>query len=397
MRGVSIPIHQYSTTAIGYLQPHSQVRPQTMQEMTFACRAFTRVVLRLRVQAEMEAMRSAQSSKQPTNGMSRPRTLSSSAVSHRAPSKWSSQTSISVNMSRPGSRAPSPSPSSQGITRYNSSATAANVPGSVPFHSPLFRLRRAPLLHVFVPSPDGDWLSDASILECEAELKRAGVTHLLRAGDVVWDVAVGDEANIGRLVWDGNYLIDLDFTYSSVGDAPRYLPTLAFPPSYFHRVIRTMGTGNPIVRIDISPWADQIHANMQLIQDKMRTDTPQGGRHMVVRWVHRSSFAIRPPPGSKSIRLPMPSTAGPGPSPTGAWIVDPGWFGTVVVETEGTNEGLADLKARCRPVMPQRGPVSPEQAHWEERRLVYRILRERSRPGEICIRVVDEKERIIPP
>ena len=78
---------------------------------------------------------------------------------------------------------------------------------SVPFQSPLFRLRRAPLLQVFVPSPDGDWLSDTSVLECEAELKRAGVLHLMRAGDVVWDVAVGDEANVGRLIWDGNYLI----------------------------------------------------------------------------------------------------------------------------------------------------------------------------------------------
>ncbi|KAJ7718506.1 hypothetical protein B0H14DRAFT_2643329 [Mycena olivaceomarginata] len=32
---------------------------------------------------------------------------------------------------------------------------------------------------------------------------------------------------------------DLDYKYSSVGDLPQYLPTLAFPPSYFHRVIRT--------------------------------------------------------------------------------------------------------------------------------------------------------------
>jgi hypothetical protein len=61
-----------------------------------------------------------------------------------------------------------------------------------------------------VPSPEGDWLSDTSVLECEAELKRAGVLHLLRAGDVVWDTAVGDEANIGRLVWDGSYLIVCD-------------------------------------------------------------------------------------------------------------------------------------------------------------------------------------------
>jgi hypothetical protein len=58
-----------------------------------------------------------------------------------------------------------------------------------------------------VPSPDGDWLSDASVLECEAELKRAGIVNLLRMGDVVWDLAVGDEGNVGRLIWDGSYLI----------------------------------------------------------------------------------------------------------------------------------------------------------------------------------------------
>jgi hypothetical protein len=63
------------------------------------------------------------------------------------------------------------------------------------------------LLRVFVPSPEGDWLSDKSVLECEAECKRAGVSKLLRMGDVVWDIAVGDEGNVGRLVWDGSYLI----------------------------------------------------------------------------------------------------------------------------------------------------------------------------------------------
>lgn len=160
------------------------------------------------------------------------------------------------------------------------------------FQSPLVRLRRAPLLQVFVPSPEGDWLSDASVLECEQELKRAGATHLLRAGDVIWDTAVGDEGNVGRLVWDGNYLIvghsivvpsssslalihrdtqDLDYAYSRAGDLPRYLPTLAFAPSYFHRVIRTMG--NPICHIDIAPWGEEIAANLQLLQDRMKMET----------------------------------------------------------------------------------------------------------------------------
>lgn len=87
------------------------------------------------------------------------------------------------------------------MQHHNSSQT------SLTFRSPLFRLRRAPLLRVFVPSPEGDWLSDKSVLDCEAECKKAGVLHLMRPGDVVWDIAAGDEGNVGRLVYDGKYLL----------------------------------------------------------------------------------------------------------------------------------------------------------------------------------------------
>ena len=69
------------------------------------------------------------------------------------------------------------------------------------------------------------------------------------------------------------YLQDLDYTYSRAGDLPKYLPTLAFPPSYFHRVIRTMGSGNPICHIDIAPWGEEIAANLQLLQDRMKMET----------------------------------------------------------------------------------------------------------------------------
>lgn len=195
-------------------------------------------------------------------------------MSRRAPS-------LQRGTSRASSRAPSISPSYTATTHAPVRAA----------QSPLFRLRRAPLLRVFVPSPDGDWLSDESVVSCEEELKKAGVAHLLRAGDVVWDVAVGDESNIGRLVWDGAYLLvsqtcsylvsqidplfvqDLDFTWSRIGDLPKYLPTLAFPPSYFHRVIRTQGSGNPICHIDIAPWGEEIAEHLQLLQDRMRTET----------------------------------------------------------------------------------------------------------------------------
>ncbi|TCD61644.1 hypothetical protein EIP91_008132 [Steccherinum ochraceum] len=394
MRGVSIPSHQYARTAELYLQRNSPVNPLAITELSASCRAFTRVVLRLRAQAEAEADHNARIAAT----LPPPSPPLPPAEPNPPKSKWARNPP-----SRASSRAPSPSSSfTHGSQSHAASGSGSGHRGPVnTFRSPLFRPRRAPLLQVFVPSPEGDWLSDASVLECEAELKRAGVLHCLRAGDVIWDVAVGDEGNVGRLVWDGCYLIDLDYTYSRVGDLPRYLPTLAFPPSYFHRVIRTMGTGNPVVHVDLAPWADQIASNLQLLQDRMKTETPQGGHHTVVRWVHRSSFTLKPTPGSRSIRIPVPKTAGPGPSPSGAWLIDPGWYGSVVVETEGTNEGLADLQARCRGAFPVRAEgastdMSPERMHREERRTVFRILRERSRPGEIWLRTVREKERILP-
>ncbi|EPT04755.1 hypothetical protein FOMPIDRAFT_39628 [Fomitopsis schrenkii] len=344
-----------------------------ISELAACCRAYTRVVLRLRTQAEAEARNP--SSVPAVAGSQAP----SSPPSRRAPS-------LQRGTSRASSRAPSVSPS------YT--ATVHHVPVRAA-QSPLFRLRRAPLLRIFVPSPDGDWLSDESVVTCENELKKAGVAHLMRAGDVVWDVAVGDESNIGRMVWDGAYLLDLDFTWSRIGDLPKYLPTLAFPPSYFHRVIRTQGSGNPICHIDIAPWGEEIAEHLQLLQDRTRTETPQGGHHMVVRWVHRSTFTIGPPAPNKPVRIPSMPNVGPGPS-HGAWLVDPGWYGRVVVEAEGTNEGLADLQARCGRAFPPRAVgarAGGEQAA-KEQNIVFKILRERSRPGEIWLRTVREKERL---
>ncbi|KAF8148000.1 hypothetical protein B0H34DRAFT_669084 [Crassisporium funariophilum] len=365
----------------------------TVRNLTASTRAYTRVLLRLRAQAEKEAsLQSTNHSQSPPLPPS-----SSKSTNFASPARGGSSSRVS-------SRAPSPTTSTfshgghaLGSVQQSSSQT------SLTFRSPLFRLRRAPLLRVFVPSPEGDWLSDKSVLECEAECKRAGVSHLMRLGDVVWDVAVGDEGNVGRLVWDGSYLIDLDYTFSPIGDLPKYMPTLAFPPSYFHRVIRTgPNVSNPIVHVDISPWGEEIAMNLQLLQDRVRTETPQGAYHNVVRWVHRSSFSIRPPRGPQryahqssrsqpvTSRIPIPGADN--------LFVDSGWYGTIVVETEGTNEALADLQDRCGSgAFPPRsrgvnGQINQAQV---ENRKVWRILREKSRPGEIWIKAVGVKERLL--
>jgi len=70
--------------------------------------------------------------------------------------------------------------------------------------------------------------------------------------------------------------------------------------------------------------------------------------------------------------------------------------GTVVVEAEGTNEGLADLESRCRSAIPARNDSKGQGTRDDERRRVFRILRERSKPGEVWIRTVGDKERLIP-
>ncbi|KAI9573044.1 hypothetical protein HD554DRAFT_2202374 [Boletus coccyginus] len=393
-----MPAYQYARLSVAYLQAHmaNGVAPTTSDApdilaLALTTRAYTRVVLRLRAQAESEArylqtLVATETSQ--VKNTSRPGTRQQS-VSSRAPSPTSSY-SHSRNHSH-GKSDRSPSTLSPGVSK---------------FKSPLYRPGRAPVLRVFVPSPEGDWLSDASVVECEAELKRSGIQKLLRVGDIVWDVAVGDEGNLGRLMWDGSYLVDLDYRYSRMGELSPYFHSLAFSPSYFHRVIRIGGSAthnphcNPIVYIDVSPWGREIATNLQLLQDRARTETPHGALHDVVRWVHRSAFSIRPsvppPQGqvhsrSRAVRIPIPKVDG--------FYIDPGWYGTVVLESEGTHEGLADLQARCGPgVFPPRAEAFATKIRNQkekENRRMWRILREKSRPGEIWLRAVHLKERMM--
>ena len=211
MRGVSTPTHEYARVAgmhVHSLTVHPSHRDpsltETVRALTASARAYNRVVLRLRAQAEKEASVHAAQAQAPLP----PPSSTSSFVKG---GNYSS--SRPGTASRPPSRAPSPTTSMYSYSQQGnghpppSLYPAASSQTSLTFRSPLFRLRRAPLLRVFVPSPEGDWLSDKSILECEAELKRAGIMPLLRLGDVAWDVAVGDEGNVGRMVWDGSYLI----------------------------------------------------------------------------------------------------------------------------------------------------------------------------------------------
>lgn len=208
MRGVSVPVHIYSQTSFSVLSsPPSEENARLIRGMKKETRAFNRVVIRLRAQAEADSEQGAALRRGQSIGQPQPQKQHSGP-----PLSWSAGAAQGQgkhrSVSRQSSRAPSPTNSawSQGVGSQVHLPLGSN-PTSGGFKSPLFRLRRAPLLRVFVPSPEGDWLSDAGVLECETELRKAGILPLLRVGDVVWDTALGDEGNVGRLVWDGRYLI----------------------------------------------------------------------------------------------------------------------------------------------------------------------------------------------
>ncbi|KAK7049882.1 hypothetical protein VNI00_005312 [Paramarasmius palmivorus] len=376
MRAASTSTSEYRKVAESYLVSKSErqrekdpLLSENVWRLSKATRAYSRVVLRLRTQAEASSSTTDSAETRPSSASSSRR---SSRHSTPFPSTFSSPTASFLS----GDRRPRHSDSSSFITPID-------VPS---FHSPLYRPRRAALLRVFVPSPK-EWLSDESVLECEAELRRAGITSSIRLGDVVWDVAVGEEdGNVGRLIWDGSYLIDLDYTYSSTGDIPRHIPSLAFPPSYFHGVIRHGPlNANPIMRIDVSPWGHEISRNLQLMQDRMVATTSHGTLQKVVKWVHRSTFTIRPP--SRSNGIPIPNVNG-----GQCYTVHPAWYGAIIIETDGSNESLEDLKERCGTKFFPKLTSTRKPGDTSEK-TVWRLIREKSRPGEIWIRLVGPRER----
>lgn len=88
---------------------------------------------------------------------------------------------------------------------------------------PLRATDRAPIWRVFVPSSNpAGWLEDAELARAEAELTQTGIRghaaadHLMAAGDVVWDVALGAERNEGKFIYDGTFVRYVYLHYASL-------------------------------------------------------------------------------------------------------------------------------------------------------------------------------------
>ncbi|KAF9519760.1 hypothetical protein BS47DRAFT_1358063 [Hydnum rufescens UP504] len=92
---------------------------------------------------------------------------------------------------------------------------------------------------------------------------------------------------------------------------------------------------------------------------------------------------------------PLPAKPGPGCTQ----LIDLAWDGTVYIEAEGTNEGLQDLQARCGNTISLASNASRATITGGTRtakgKSVFRMIRGNSWPGELWLRCIREKERIL--
>ncbi|UZJ54024.1 hypothetical protein CBS101457_003344 [Exobasidium rhododendri] len=271
---------------------------------------------------------------------------------------------------------------------------------------------RAAYYRVWVPASDPNgWLTDAELSQCEAQLFKAGVWNFLKRGDVVWNTAVGDRLNEGKYIFDGHYLRDLSYAHDDAGHLPSWLNCVIYSPSYWHNIIKS-SSPRPIIYFDISPWKDQILSSLRLVQDHVESYSATGQRYRIAKWLYRSAANVT----TGQIISKMSR---------GLEVVDEGWSGRIVIETEGTAEHAKSLISRCagpnatpqakaallatvmgdvtaankmmntadtggltRPI--QALPATPSSST-EVQNSPWMIMRERSRPGLIWIKLAGDR------
>ncbi|KAE9392430.1 hypothetical protein BT96DRAFT_1000376 [Gymnopus androsaceus JB14] len=239
------------------------------------------------------------------------------------------------------------------VQSHTAPTVASFSPNLNQLSGPLFRV--GPLLRVFVPSPEGDWLSDASVLECEAELKHSNVFKMV--------------------IWDGSYLIDLDYTYSPIGDLRicpwTRLPAFVFPShhTYRHFFLKSRPNGDPsrFISQTLFDGFTALHSISDLPEHRVTAE------HLFV-------LVLLPPP-HRHVFL----------SPAAPSLSTPGWYGKVVVETEGYERGIGRFagsvwQGRISARTGSNVPVNMSAAA-KEANMVYRSLRER--------RAVSRKEQLM--
>lgn len=289
----------------------------------------------------------------------------------------------------------------------------------IDYQNQLFKKGRCMLLRVWIPC-ETQWMTDLEVVEVEREVHRSGVWGLLKRGDLVRNIALGDIANEGMcrvflslkpllnqliriqhystgiLIFDGKYLRDLSYAHDTIGHLPSWLNSLTFSPSYFHNQIAS-STLQPIVYLDLTQYHSAIQANLMLCREKVDISSPSGEQYKVTRYVYRTAIELNPSsmssdPGAGELnhtpKLRRVQTNRFFDITGESDFIHPDWAGQLIIETDGTTEAAKDLLQRVTAPSKDSGVSNPPSEQSNNR--PYMILRNLSTPGLIFCRVVPD-------
>lgn len=328
---------EYAQVANDWLQIPHEMDCRVPRLARGSTRAYSRVLTRLRAQPVFKIPPNATLAHTPSRS-----TTGSSDASSQPTRRLSSVASV-PNLN---SRSKVPQSPQQRSRALDTNAVPGLRTSASPTRGVLvspWRPGRAAVHRVWVPCRDGVWLSDEEIARCERELFLAGIWNHLQRGDIVWNTAMGEQGNIGKVLFDGRYLRDLSHMYDPIGHLPSWLNMALYSPGHYHNIVKS-STPNPVLYLDVLPWREQLLSSMRLVQDQVETTiAATGARYRIAKWLYRAVASVK---------------AGHIISSEGAGLqcADEGWAGRIVIETEGTPEHAKDLVSRC--IRPNASPHS---------------------------------------
>ncbi|MBW0478115.1 hypothetical protein O181_017830 [Austropuccinia psidii MF-1] len=256
------------------------------------------------------------------------------------------------------------------------------------------------ILQVWVPTVNQS-LSVEELMECEREIWRSGIHYYLKRGDVCWNVAMGNVANQGRLIYDGKRLKQLEFLWDPIGHLPHWLNMFTLPPSFYHHIITASKTA-PVFYLDMTDFKDEAMKNLNICNDQVSESFHDSQSRFLGlrarRSVYRSCVDIKP--GSKTGMLKRVAEFDFPYQDEG--LVHPKWFGKLIIEIEGTEDETRRLLEMCTEpklkdfVVTELAPGTTHHSNKRQHQQIaqnmrcaqlspWRILRERSSLGEIWI------------
>ncbi|KAI8450298.1 hypothetical protein BY996DRAFT_4229232 [Phakopsora pachyrhizi] len=223
---------------------------------------------------------------------------------------------------------------------------------------PIYRAEKPVILKVWVPSIEGV-MSSKELVECEKELWKSEIRGFLRTGDVCWNTAIGSRENLGKVIYDGQVLRELQQLWDPTGHLPNWLNMLKFSPSFYHNVIKSSNS-TPVFYLDLTDFKDQVQETLNLCQDKFEISnnkfSRRNSRFRVQRWVYRATIRIKPGMRTGLLMRGVEEELNTGDfrgsgDERGSMIdrewIHRDWTGEILIQVEGSAEKARDLLDRC--------------------------------------------------